>query len=265
MPVDEHNIGKSENTPIKHAHFQRYMELQVNIVKGLFSRRVKWDTKPYLYFDLNAGNGGTIAQPGSPVLAIAALNAAQIPYHAVLMDIKRDNTDELIELFGYNPNVHIHNTCNRKVLTTYLYENPFIPNDQLQWVYGCVFCDPNGPSGIRWDLLADFAAVYKRIDIVIHMAATTYKRVRIVHHPRPLLSDQLAKIGKGTTIVRKPNSKAGWTIIILSSWDRFPGYKKLGFHNANTEEGNAILEELTYTVEERDNQMILPGMEEWRS
>lgn len=257
--MGKHNgIGYGDYTPQKQKHFEQLLALQHRLFTCITLKpKNYWMNPTYHYFDINAGCGhdptGAI---GSPLI-----------FHALAA---KHPTTRFAGFFLEREEV------NHAALEQYLHDNP-LDNCQLQAVFGdhtdtlpryfrwprrdkmfgLLYADPSGVAP-PFDLLADFASRYKRIDLLIYLSATNIKRKRAVQNgDAPTLIDELNKIRKDHWIIREPQGAHQWTFLLGSNWLDYPAYKSEGFYPVDSVTGYDILNRLNYTVDERQQQQQL--------
>jgi three-Cys-motif partner protein len=253
MPLRK-GVGYGEYTEEKQKHFAGLVNLHVRATKGILGRR-KAD-KHYHYIDLNAGpgrykDGNGRMYTGSPLLFLDKAMGLSVPFKAFLVEIEKTNCEDLNDwttAYRAYGDISIIHGDNEDVAPELLNGSSDIPR------YGMVYSDPTG-SAPPFDMLADLSKLpaYQRIDFVIYLAATNYKRFRRAEHcpVSEFLIEKLRKIGKTTWIVREPTGAHQFTFLIGTNWRRFPDWKKQGFYNVNTPEGEALLALLNFTQEEQ--------------
>lgn len=248
------SVGSGQTTEGKQADFRSFIALHVGIVDRITWVRDRQRTSPYTYIDTNAGPGIYEGLTGSPLHFLDAIEKTSMPYQAIFIEREKDNAIELTRLVNqrrlrYPP--EILNVCNQTALLDYV-------KDNHPPTYGMLYHDPNGvPS---FDLLAEVSQSpsFRIMDFMISLPANAIKRVRGAekasngYTDTKRFNDSIKLINKTTWIIRRPQGKWQWTFIIGSNWPKFPDWGKRGFYRLDSEDGQAILHNLTYTDEERD-------------
>lgn len=255
MPVENH-IGRSEETPIKHAHFKAQMAAHANTTAAILKKYPGWANPFYLYIDINAGDGGTKDDPGSPLIAINILrNTRGMQYRALLIELDEGHAATLERRVAYAHHATVKQGDHNIVLREYIQEA-----HKPEKTYGLLFADPNGIDP-AWDLLADFAEVFPKVDIMIYIAATSLKRVRLWknnngYEAEPCLAEHIDSIGKKHWIIREPRGVQQWTFLIGTNWKALPRYEKFGFYQLTAPQGQRVLQKTNYTAEELRQQAL---------
>jgi len=259
MPIYD-NIGQSEYTEMKHRQYRMILSVQMNIVRGAFNKYPQYKNR-YLHFDINPGNGGTLEEPGSPLIFRDEVTKHALPHQAYFIEINESNATDLTHELRYDDTAIVIHGDHSEILPEYI-NNPPVTNSRggTKWVYGSLFSDENGKQP-PWELLRTFAYAYPTIDIIVYVAATNIKRIRkqaevMGNENVPCLMEQLKTIPKNW-IVRQPEGAHHWTFLI-GSYEHFPEFKKHGFVSVKSAEGQKVLHKLTYTKNELSGQLELP-------
>lgn len=129
-----------------------------------------------------------------------------------------------------------------------------IPDAPLKWQMGCVYIDP--PMSyetflLSGELMAQFAEMRPRMDLVFYVMATAIKRLRCtnsVNFDRELV-DLLPK--KEAWIISEPNGKGQYAFLVGTNYSGWAEWKSKGFYNIKSKRGWHILKELNYTKKEQ--------------
>jgi len=262
MPVSRVNsrdsgFGWSDETRLKLDDFSGWFRMHIGLCKNRVSR---W--QPYTFIDLTAGPGKydpDLWQPdlwGSPntipsccLLAIELLRKQSIPYRGYLFEIDELRRQSLGVAVGNDPNVQVlGDNC---LAPASIPEGRFGDN-------GLIYVDTTG-SIPPFDIIAELVIKkgFYKIDVLIHYAATSHKRIRRVH-ARPYLTDCLRSVDKQYWQVQEPRDQFQWTFLVLSN-TKLPVWKGRRFHDVESVEGQHILEHLNYCEkEQQDMQVTLP-------
>jgi hypothetical protein len=104
-----------------------------------------------------------------------------------------------------------------------------------------------------WSELAQCAAGWQRADILMRLPAASFKRVNRRYPDDHLpLRDYLAAIPKRHKSVMEPHGKHQWTFLYLTNGKALD-WKRIGFHDVDSTDGERIFEILTRTNSERRN------------
>jgi len=244
--MDYDNIGRSDYTFTKQEHFSKILRMHINITKAVLNKHKNecWCKDIYNYFDLNAGAGIYNIQgkqvKGSPI--IFAETAAGIDLKCNAVFVERDE-ESYRDLF--------YNSRNYKFAKVVKCDNNNIIDYQLfncgKYSYGLIYSDPNNHE-IPFDTLTKFCLNYPRMEILIHVSATCFKRV--AQHGYSGLFDQLSGLNKKYWFVREPANTWQWTFLFGTNWNSFKDYHDVGLYNANSEKGQTIIERLSKTKSE---------------
>ena len=204
--------------------------------------------QPYLYFDLTAGPGIVDGREGSPLLFIREAERLARPWRAAFFEASPRTAR------GLQAQVAAFDSA-RVVATDY--------NEGLEVVMqlatrsgtrpvGLAYVDPNGVidlTGLRRLCRERF---FERIDVLIHLSATTYKRVRCCRntHGTAYIREEMESLGKRQVQVRQPREDQQWCMALLTNWANFPRLRRWGFRAANSPEGEAILDRINFTEKE---------------
>lgn len=252
MPI-EHHMGVSVNTKTKQEHLKHIINTHISICEHIINKN-SWASRRYLWIDMNAGKGAWDPRPddpqqepinGSPLVFLNAMMKRPTPFVAFFIDNHKANCDTLrqfTDLFGNSTSVR--NGDNKHELIE-------ISNELRRNHYGMVYSDEN--AMVPFDTLAKFSEKpqCQRVDILVHMPATTLKRVRSAYPDRhKQLQDEILGIKKKYWIVREPVSRHQWTFLIGTNWEAFPQFRRHGFHRLNSKDGREVFLKLNHTQQE---------------
>lgn len=246
--------GYGDTTQGKQDDFRDMIALHINIVDRITEAKENQWRRRYTYIDTNAGPGFYKGLTGSPLHFLDEIEKTTIPYKAIFVEkeiVNAQSLDQIIQQRSLRHPPTIINDCNENALRSYVRENQ-------QATYGMIYHDPNGEPS--FDLLAEVSKSpsIRIMDIMISVGACLIKRKRGEEKSRKgytdivRFNDGISTINKTTWIIRKPQGSKQWTFAIGSNWSNFPDWKKRGFYRLDSEMGQAILHELTYTDEERN-------------
>jgi three-Cys-motif partner protein len=215
-----------------------------------------------LYLDLNAGPGcysdGSL---GSPLIALETAEKLRVPIEPWFFESDPDTYGLLnaaLERFAYEHAIGIHpvpgdhNETLPKIAERLENECKVKAGE---W-YGLTFADPNGTRPCV-DALRQFysGGRFYRVDLLLYVSANlAYKRIRGAGLDDAYLLDDLKRIGKKVTMLRKPSGPQQWTFALLTNWEGFPVLSKLGFVRADSAAGDEIMERLNFTSKEREER-----------
>lgn len=258
-------IGISDYTPTKQRHFREILNTHLIINEQIFKKHSSWNRiDPYYwYFDIYAGDGKPNNNLGSPLIFLNLAKNKQLKVKAIFIEKVKKNFKKLkvntIDYVFKNAQLFLHYGDNKNILPEY-----FIPS--VNYRYGLLYSDPNGISD--FEILSKISnyPCYNRLDILINVPSAAIKKARCSplckNHNKNLI-EYIKTINKQYWLIREPylsnnngkkiNDRSGswqWTFLIGSNWNNFPRFKKLGFHEINSDRGQEILNKLTYTNEE---------------
>jgi three-Cys-motif partner protein len=251
-------VGQSEPTVFKHDHLRHWFDLHIRIVQGILARR-EWTDPRYWYFDLTAGPGRYNGIIGSPLLfEQAARRRGLQECVSVFFEQDRGRAEELRNALGIGVSPACGSLSWSRTVVAGSYQEHlrnYAPPGRRN-AYGLAFLDPNGQIDFKGTAeLFALDSLY-RVDLMINLAANTIKRSRQFGVER--LDESIQRLGdaKSCWLIRTPCSAWQWSILLGSNWDGFPDWKKLGFFRLDSEEGQRILADLTYTKAEKQPELF---------
>lgn len=259
MPVIR-GVGQGQETPRKLMQLEGLMRWHVGMASGKFKEM------PYIYIDLNAGNGLPVAGRdelfGSPVIAARILHekrpiSSNSPYMVVCIEqdaINRNSLDNI--LLQHHNWLQVNQECIRVVTA----DNASVITDVLNGIKkfydgrslnGLILHDPTGVPDI--ELLSKLQNSPPRMDILIYAQATSVKRVRSAMNSKSEIDIRMvmAYTGKKYWLIREPSARHQWTFLMGTNWDGFKEWRKQGFYRLETPEGAGIFNQLNLTAKER--------------
>ncbi len=263
-PVTKLGAGHSEETFRKTDDFAHLVRMHARFCKSE-RIRVLSAGSPYLYADLTAGSGHLECDECRSCPEMIRLLWSGCDSLAVIAcrEIERVGLEYAGALFERHPAARaaLRSRLNRFGRVTVYGENgeaPSVLAGVPAQTYGIICLDPNAVDARHWDLLRHLAGLpgLKRVDLMVHYAATNQKRVRRVHG-RALLIEELETIDKNLWLVMEPRLQEQWTWLIGTNWTKnggYPAWPQRKLYRADSPEGQAILERLTYTDNERNGK-----------
>ena len=249
-------IGQSEVTANKQYQFQEIIQTHISIVKAIVSNpnKAQYWADECLYIDAYSGNGLCESGPnmmGSALILLDALKHSGIKSKVVLIEHDSKTCDELkINTSRYSSNLldlEIWNADNSDVLAD-LSRRPF-PKKPL----GMLYLDPNGVPGFepakRFLSLRQFG----KIDLLVNCPCTAVKRTcsNVKCSNTSKVAEHLVGIDKCFWLVREQIGKWQWSFLLGTNWHAFPEFSHLNCRKITTPEGRAILEDITYTADDK--------------
>lgn len=253
MPVDRNGVGTGPFTHHKLEQFTYIMDATMGIVKGILVKKGR--PPAFHYWDLYAGPGYSAGMPGSPLITARLAQEHKLSLNGWFFEYRAANAAALAQnLAGHGARLHIIEGDNREKVPQVM--AGFRAESGL-WRYGIVYVDSNGKREIPVEMIRTITDVpcFAAVDVMLYVGATYLKRGRAqseIQHvdPRPL-EEQLRAVGKRHIFVREQKGYDQWTFVILTNWNDFPRFAKLGMHHIDTPTGRALMDVLSWTKEER--------------
>jgi three-Cys-motif partner protein len=247
MPIDNH-VGYGECTEIKNTHFRTLIQINLKMWKSYMQ---EYGEKTFTYWDINAGPGFHEAfGKGSPIIFLEEIKNVGMNYCANFLE-KDPATSEKLKyniLMTYGQDAaNVWQGDHNVTLRTW------IDNQGFRFLPGLLYSDPTGEEP-PFDLIAEFSKHWRKVDLLIYVSATNIKR-KIPYGCCRLL-ESINKIDKKHCMIRKPMDAFQWTFLYLTNGP-IPVWKKQGFYDILSKEGNEIIERLNLTNEERERQYQL--------
>lgn len=250
--IDALTVGCSQHSIFKQQVFYAFMVEHASICREIGKRWKQWE---YLYLDLHGGPGFLPIDPripGSPVIAASVCDGV-VPFRGVVFEANPDTAKSLSEkAFG----ITVVFGRSEKLIAR-LAEH--LPMNIKRC--GLVYADPNSLSPADTSLIDALAAFSqfpstKYLDILLHVPATTYKRVhgtsKYLNQPR--LSDVLGRIYKRIVKVSRPDTAQQWAFILMTNSPHPSFGKRMGWHDISSERGQLMLDRLSMTDHEREQR-----------
>lgn len=223
---------------------------------------------------------------GSPLITLRAALDEAIPIKMVLCEKDRAHCRDLYEalvdeVMDYHLETWGHESacdgcagCDRWLAAEYLDElvtilegdhNETIPallaGYPEVWggkrpFFGLIYADPYGAKGANGPGLLPMEALSRvpclsRVEILINVSATAYKRARRAGAMETYLFADLAPIKRAHRWIREPVGRWQWTMILATNTPRLTLTRSLGFHRSDTPEGAALIDRLNISAHER--------------
>lgn len=203
----------------------------------------------YHYVDMNAADGS-----GSPTFFYDAAHRAGLSFHALFIECNARLYNQLYGRFKFAPNVETFHGDHEDALLNYCRTLTGKP-------YGLIYNDPCGiPS---FDALAAASQLpqLEHMDILINCPATAIKRKRGAFKRDTYLIPELSKINKRHWLVRAPEGRWQWTILVGTNWAKVQEWRAQNMYFTTSNEGQDILRRLNLTsgeLEAENGQNTLP-------
>lgn len=220
--------------------------------------RNDWTSETYVYVDLTAGPGvypgktGTIT--GSPLLAIENMVEEVEDWRAWLCE--RDPVSAQILESGLamcgdqiTRRARVIPAGHEEAAERISVDLALIGRSGQ--VLGLIYADPNGTlMNEEIETAVKLSKVAPKLDILLHLSATTIKRCRTVFG-YPSLVERLKRVGKSKLLIREPDTSHQWTFCLLTDAPKLPEWKARRFYDSASPQGAAILERLNLPTGER--------------
>ena len=222
---------------------QRGLAYALALSAAVIRKNSSW-AKPYLHFDLNAGNGyNEIAGcVGSPVTFMKMFG--ELPnFRATFIDCD----EEQLRVLGSRAVMQdqrciLHQGDNGEFLRALQLDG--------RWQFGTILSDPNG-ADIPVDELVYASRRYPKVDLIFHWNSTITKRLRYGLKPSQIVLSEVPKLmHKSAWLIREPVGPHQFAMLIGRNYrgNDWPGG---GFHHLDTPEGEAIMDRCSRSNKER--------------
>lgn len=251
-----------QNTPIKQEAYRHVLRVNMAILRAIRNKAIQqgWTQQPHFFHaDFHSGPGiDPTGKPGSPLIFAEEKTKFGLPHKVHLFEknpitfaqLKRNTVHLSPEFFL------MHETDYSTILD-------YLPDSEDKQLYGTLYLDPSNAfkAVLPVNLLNQIISLCPKLEIIIWIAAATFKRIR-TGAPSPerlALRSQMKMINKKHWFVRQPYGIHQWTMLVFTDWDEYPG-KDDSFFDAKTEEGDYLLDRLSSTKAEREmHQLSLFG------
>ncbi len=279
------DLGFGPFTSDKVSAFRSILQMHMAITRAVWHKQAKKSgvhPPPYLYIDLTAGPGYAHPHqperfPGSPVIFLQLATSpipigrskekfyAPIPFEAHLFEKNPDFAHRLQQRLepisaSVSASIRIYTAdyTDPKHGVLPLVRTWNVPHQR----YGLIYVDPSGNIP-DIPTLTQLAQMLPRVEILLHIAATTLKRRARAHNISQRLADLTVRIDKTHWLIRDihPSDKHQWTFLLGTNANNlFHDLKGQRFYRLSSKKGQRILSRLTYTKREREhqNQLRLP-------
>lgn len=254
MPID-HRAGYSEDTAVKQRDFSYVLGVLLKVAQSCM--RQEWAHREFLYFDLNAGPGAVGGIEGSPLIFTRLALQLGLPFRAFFFEQDDDSAESLrLALEAVTPPAERHRL--RIVRGDHCHGVPWVLGEHLgvltsrqrKWAYGLAYGDGNGKTDAPFAPMADLASAFPRVDLLLNVNATVYKRQRGGDPAAGFLLDDVSGIRKAHRLIRKPVGIHQWTMVFQTNWSGAPEFGQIGFRNLRSAEGRAIAEKVNFSKRE---------------
>lgn len=246
----------SDNTPIKQAHLRHILNETMGRINGVRLSN-DWACKyDPIYFDLFAGPGcepdGTA---GSPLIFCEIAAKQPYPFEAHFYESDPETALQLACNLTNSPDnrerYFLHRADNMTV-------KEILPNcyEKSARRLGIAYADPsNGDLVGLLNPLRQIAIVYRRVDLVLNYAATSWKRQNKLDHYQCLL-DLLPTIPKQRWFIREPIDDFQWTMLIGTNYLNYRASERHHWYDIRSTRGNELLMRIALTREQLKERNI---------
>ena len=226
---------------------QRGLSYALRLSYVVLRKHSDW-AKPYLHFDLNAGNGynDKAGCVGSP-LTFMRIFGGMPHFRATFIDCDESQINVL-----RSREIMKDERCKMIVGDN----AEFLNSLQIRgdWQFGTILSDPNG-SDVPIDGLIYAGHKYKQIDQIFHWNSTITKRLRYGIKPTQIvLSDIPRLIPKTSWLIREPVSKHQFAMLIGRNY-RGNDWPSGGFYHLDSPRGEMIMDRCSRSTKEREAEV----------
>jgi len=222
---------------------QRGLSYALALSAAVIKKNASW-AKPYLHFDLNAGNGynESAGCVGSPITYMQMFH--ELPnFRATFID--RD-PEQIAQLGAHpimqDPRCTLHLGDNAAFLSALQFNG--------RWQFGTILSDPNG-ADVPIDQLSYAARRYPQIDQIFHWNSNITKRLRYGIKPSQIvLADVPGLITKKAWLIREPVGPHQFAMLIGRNY-RGNDWPKGGFFHLDSDKGQEIMDRCSRSRKER--------------
>jgi three-Cys-motif partner protein len=245
-------VGCSEHSRFKQEMLRQFMIEHISICRSIGARWPIWE---YLFLDLFSGPGFLPDYPdvdGSPLIALKLMDGS-LPYRALFFDEDPEVVKQLQS--------RIRSFENATVLNGRCQDSVFdLIGNLITEIMRCglIYVDPNKivPNDLSpIDLLVKLAnhPVTKYCDILLHLPATSYKRVRALlkYKDSPTLMNDLGRLGKTCVKISETDGRQQWVFILLTNFEKATFGRSIGCFDAKSGYGRVLFNKVTMTIKER--------------
>lgn len=239
---------ESGHSAAKHRELDAVIHALFPAIKAMITKHSLANPTARL-FDLHGGHGD------SARLLYWAACRYRLPFELWVFEQRPKSAAALQKYFSDEPRIHV---------VPGDHASSIIPTLRAlrragSWTYGLVFVDPCDdviPLDVIDKILHEPG--HKTIDVMIHLAATSRKRVRGAGFPRARLLDELRGIDKEHAFLRVYPGAQQWHFYFATNWDRYTMLTE--WMRAESPEGQTHLIRLDSTRKEQleRSQLVLP-------
>lgn len=236
--TEEILMDLSEWSPIKNGIVNGLMSMLMRASSSSMSKYPQ-SYPIYYYIDMNAADGS-----GSPRIFINNANKIGLPYRALFIEQDQERHADLEACFANCANAYTYCGDHADALLPYCQGLRGKP-------YGLIYNDNCGVP--TWDALASVSQLrqVEHMDFIINCPATAIKRVRRVFKRDEFLIDSLKAINKAYWMVRYPEGRWQWTILVGTNW-KDNEWRAQRMYPISSPEGQEALDILNRTKKERE-------------
>src|SRR5262245_47078106 len=229
-------MKESGHSAKKHRELDYLVGMLFRAIGGMINKQAA--TGQVRLFDLHGGHGTS-----ANVLRLAA-HRSRLPFHLWTFEKRRLAIRVLQKYFSDDDSVSVipgdHHETIGPILTSLATRRP---------TYGLIFIDP-------WDDVIPLDVInqilqfpgHERIDVMIHLSATSRKRMMGAGYSRPRLAYELQQIKKRLGFLRIYQGAQQWHFYLATNWKEWPDLKE--WIPAESPLGQDLLERLDSTRRE---------------
>jgi hypothetical protein len=246
MPIKD-EIGFGAFTDLKHTHFDKLINMHINITMAVIDKYNIRNKSDYKYIDCTSGSGFYEGHTGSPVIALNAMLPRGRKFVLELIESNEVNINQLKLNISKSMErvdsgviiINFHNERYQNVLSNLTSSNT--------GEYGMLYIDTSGDLP-ELEHLAKFSEMRPKMEILIYISPTNVKRS--AQFTNIELVDYVNKIDKNNWLIRKPQDgdHHQWTFLLgTNSKGLFKDYKSVNMFDIKGKTGQQILTRLNLT------------------
>lgn len=219
----------------------------------------------YWHLDANAGSGWNddVDVPGSPLVFqyARAERLTDMQVEAFFCDMNVDRLKQLEARLHQYPNCYCLPGDNEEAID--VFAQAIRSRENAQFAVGSVVVDPNGywfrnqkGEGAPVRALTEFSKEFPRIDIILNLNATAYKRQDGAGHevmpPRAVLES----LNKSCWLVRRTVCRGADFLLAVGRNMKTGDHTSLGFHHLHSDAGMEVM--LRVEGKRQENLNLVP-------
>jgi three-Cys-motif partner protein len=269
--------GVSDHTPLKQEALREIIKQHIIVTTNVIRKYRNSSLDFYTFVDATAGTGWLWHKRtktnivGSPLVTTPVLKKAWIDFRLHMFERDEESCLKLVQCMNEEFDCALMKTKRgdaparwydtTKKIRIYNGSYDVMAKQQMDDIslrtrYGLIYIDPNGHPDWKTlrTLASDANPRYGKMEILIHVGATSLKRSGVVHN-QPRLREYLCSIPKQHWHILKfkdtgKSASHQWVFLLGSNWISFKPTKKIGFVSIKSPEGQELLDRLNFTEEE---------------